>query len=157
MNAARVMRARALRWLELRASVETDSEANKTLWEELKAPREEQAASTPDAQGRCAHENDADVNAARVMRARALRWLELRANAETDGEAHKALWDELKTRREAHGMNTGRAGATTKPACASSGEDNGGAGAPSTAPASVGTPRDGPGTGGAEGGAHRGA
>ena len=30
----------------------------------------------------CAHENDADVNAARVMRARALRWLELRASTD---------------------------------------------------------------------------
>ena len=37
----------------------------------------------------CVHENDADVNAARIMRGRALWWLELRAS--TDGEAHKAL------------------------------------------------------------------
>ena len=104
----------------------------------------------------CAHEADADVNAARVMRARTLRWLELRVRAETDGEAHKALWEELKAKREAHGKNTGGAGATTKPACAPSGHDNGGAGAPSTAPAGAGTPRDGPATDGADGVAPRG-
>ena len=104
----------------------------------------------------CAHENDADVNAARVMRARTLRWLELRANTEADGEAYKALWDELKARRKAHGTNTGGAGATTKPACVPSGQDNGGAGAPSKAPAGAGTPPDGSGTDSAEGRALRG-
>ena len=50
----------------------------------------------------------------------------------------------------------GRAEATTKPACASSGEDNGGADAPSSAPAGAGTPRDGPAAGGLDGGAGRG-
>ena len=50
----------------------------------------------------------------------------------------------------------GRAEATTKPACASSDEDNGGAGAPSSTPAGAGTPRDGPAAGGLDGGAHRG-
>ena len=79
----------------------------------------------------CAHENDADVNAARVMRARTLRWLKLRAGAANDGEAHKALWDELKHAREEAGRkHTGGAGATT--------------------------PRDGPATDGADGGAPRG-
>ena len=79
----------------------------------------------------CAHKGDADVNAARIMRARTRRWLELRANAETDGEAHKALWDELKHAREEAGRkHTGGAGATT--------------------------PRDGPATDGADGGAPRG-
>ena len=104
----------------------------------------------------CAHENDADVNAARIMRGRALRWLKLRANADTDGEAHKALWDELKAKRGAHSKNTGGAGATTKPACAHSGHDHGGAGAPSTALAGTGTPRNSPETDCPEGGVLRG-
>ena len=55
----------------------------------------------------CAHQDDADVNAALIMRGRALRWLELRASADTDGEAHRAVGDELKARREAQGTNTG--------------------------------------------------
>ena len=70
----------------------------------------------------CGHRNDADVNAARVMRARTLRWLKLRANAETDGEAHGGLWDELKTAREEAGRkHTGRAGVITKSASHSPG------------------------------------
>ena len=93
----------------------------------------------------------------RDARAGMLRWLELRANAETDGEAHGALWDELKSAQEEAGRkHTAGAGATTKPACTPSGHDNGGAGAPSTAPAGAGTPRDGPGTDRPEGGALRG-
>lgn len=61
----------------------------------------------------CAHENDADVNAARVMRAQALRWLVLRRMSGADGtdeEAHKARWDEMKTtREETRSKETGRA------------------------------------------------
>ena len=82
----------------------------------------------------CAHRADPDVNAAQVMRQRALRWLALRAMADTEGQAHQALWKELKAARDrARGNDTGRAGAIAKPACAPSGHDNGGAGAPSAA------------------------
>ena len=93
----------------------------------------------------CGHTDDADVNAARIMRGRALRWLALRRTVATDGEAHKALRREIEAARE-RGQSTTPAGAEaiTKPACAAPEQDNGGAGAPSTAPARAGTPRDGP-------------
>ena len=97
----------------------------------------------------CEHENDADVNAARIMRTWALRRLVLHRVSGADEEAHKALCEELKANRgEARNNESGRAEAITKPACAQSGHDNGGAGAPSTGKACAGTPRD------REGGSH---
>ena len=102
---------------------------------------------------RCGHTDDADVNAARIMRAWALRWLALRHTVATDGEAHKALRKEIE---RAKSRTPASAEAITKPACATPEQDNGGAGAPSTAPACAGTPRDGPGTDGPAGAASRG-
>ena len=48
----------------------------------------------------CGRVDDADVNAARVMRQRAGRWLALRSGIESDREAHEALWSEVRTARK---------------------------------------------------------
>ena len=48
----------------------------------------------------CEHKANADVNAGQVLRARALRWLALKAQGLTDGAAKNALWGELRTARK---------------------------------------------------------
>lgn len=105
----------------------------------------------------CGHADDADVNAARIMRGRALRWLALRPTVATDSEAHNALRKEIEAaRKQGRSTTPASAGAITKPACATPEQDNGGAGAPSIAPACAQTPRDGPGTDSPAGTASRG-
>ena len=67
----------------------------------------------------CGRVDDADVNAARVMRQRALRWLGLKSAGHSDREATEMLWKELRTaRRESRRLGADRAEATIKPACA---------------------------------------
>ena len=93
---------------------------------------------------RCAHVDDADVNAAKVMRQRALRWLVLKAAGHSDREATDTLWKELRAaRKESQRWGADRAEATTKPACAveSTRTHNGAAGAASIAPAGSDPPR----------------
>ena len=93
---------------------------------------------------RCAHVDDADVNAAKVMRQRALRWLALKAAGHSDREATETLWKELRAaRKESQRWGADRAEATTKPACAveSTRTHNGAAGAASIAPAGSDPPR----------------
>ena len=79
----------------------------------------------------CTHTDNADVNAGNVLRARALRWLTLRADGLTKGEVNNTLWKELvATRKDC----AGRGEARTKPARTTTGAQrhNGDAGAPST-------------------------
>ena len=93
---------------------------------------------------RCAHVDDADVNAAKVMRRRALRWLALKAAGHSDREATETLWKELRAaRKESQRWSADRAEATTKPACVveSTRTHNGAAGAASIAPAGSDPPR----------------
>ena len=78
----------------------------------------------------CGHRANADVNAGRNLRARALRYLEIKGDGLTDSETHQALWKELAATRK---QCAGDAGASTKPARSAAGaHHNGGAGAPST-------------------------
>ena len=68
---------------------------------------------------RCARVDDADVNAAKVMRQRALKWLALKSVGHSDREATETLWRELRTaRKESKRWGADRAQATAKPACA---------------------------------------
>ena len=80
---------------------------------------------------RCGHTENADVNAAQVLRSRAVRWRELRGEGLTERETNEALWAQLRATRKAC---AGHAGARTKPARTATGakRHNGGAGAPST-------------------------
>ena len=67
----------------------------------------------------CGRADDADVNAARVMRQRTMRWLAVREEAKTDAEATRTLWTELKAACDASSRTGTRcAEAKTKPACA---------------------------------------
>ena len=78
----------------------------------------------------CRHRANADVNAGRNLRARALRYLQIKGDRLTDSETHQALWKELAATRK---QCAGDAGASTKPARSAAGaHHNGGAGAPST-------------------------
>ena len=66
---------------------------------------------------RCARVDDADVNAAKVMRQRALKWLALKSAGHS--EANETLWKALRTaRKESKRWGADRAEATAKPACA---------------------------------------
>ena len=59
----------------------------------------------------CGRVDDADVNAARVMRQRALRWLALKSAGHSDREAAETLWEELRTaRKESKRWGADRAG-----------------------------------------------
>ena len=92
----------------------------------------------------CGRVDDADVNAAKVMRQRALRWLALKSAGHSDREATETLWRELRTaRKESKRWGVDRAEATAKPACAveSTRTHNGAAGAASIAPAGSDPPR----------------
>ena len=82
----------------------------------------------------CRHRANADVNAGRNLRARALRYLEIKGDELTDSETHQALWKELRTaRKRPEAERAGDAEASTKPARSAAGaHHNGGAGAPST-------------------------
>ena len=87
---------------------------------------------------RCARVDDADVNAAKMMRQRTLRWLALKSAGHSDREAAETLWRALRTaRKESKRWGADRVEATTKPACAaiSARTHNGVAGAMSIAPA----------------------
>ena len=102
----------------------------------------------------CGRVDDADVNAARVMRQRALRWLALKCAGHSDREATETLWKQLRTaRKESRRLGADRAEATTKPACAVEGArtHNGVAGATSIAPAGSHPPRLPPDMGKADG------
>ena len=66
----------------------------------------------------CGHTAHADVNAARVMRARARRWLALRATTQTDAQAHVALREELdEARKQRRDTNRSGTEAIAKPPC----------------------------------------
>lgn len=82
----------------------------------------------------CGHRADTDVNAGRNLRARALRYLEIKGDGLTDSETHQALWKELRAaRKRSEAERAGDAEASTKPARNAAGaHHNGGAGAPST-------------------------
>ena len=82
----------------------------------------------------CGHRADADVNAGRNLRARALRYLEIKSSGLTDSETHQGLCKELRAaRKRSEAERAGDAGASTKPARNAAGaHHNGGAGAPST-------------------------
>ena len=92
----------------------------------------------------CGRVDDADINAARVMRQRALKWLALKSAGHSDREAAETLWKALRTaRKESKRWGADRAEATTKPACAaiSTRTHNGAAGTASIAPARSDPPR----------------
>ena len=48
----------------------------------------------------CGRVDDADVNAAKVMRQRALRWLALKSAGHSDREAAETLWKALRSRSQ---------------------------------------------------------
>ena len=107
---------------------------------------------------RCGRTADADVNAASVMRQRAMRWEELRAGTASDKDATDHLWKELREARKrsekTSSGNSTDARARTKPGgkvrC-NVRATNGGAGASSAALARAGTPHQGSETGSGEG------
>ena len=108
---------------------------------------------------RCGRTDDAAVNAASVMRQRALRWLALKSTGQSDREATETLWSELRTaRKESKRQGANRAEATAKPACAAKGTRtyNGAAGAASITPARSDPPRLLPDMGRADGDGQRG-
>ena len=107
----------------------------------------------------CGRVDDADVNAARVMRQRAGRWLALRSGVESDREAHEALWSEVSTaRKDSKRRGVSRTEAIAKPACAAldTRKHNGAAGAASITPAGAKPPRNEPRAGTADWGGARG-
>ena len=107
----------------------------------------------------CGRVDDADVNAAKVMRQRAVRWLALKSAGHSDREAAETLWKALRTaRKESKRWGADRVEATTKPACAVEGASThtGAAGAASIAPAGSDPPRLPSDVGEADGDGHRG-
>lgn len=78
------------------------------------------ACGVPDAvHAACGRVDNADLNAAKVMRQRALRWPALKSTGHSDREASETLWKELRTaRKQSKRWGADRAEATTKPACA---------------------------------------
>ena len=107
----------------------------------------------------CGRIDDADVNAASVMRQRATSWLELKASGHTDRESNETLWKRLRAARtESKRKGADHAEATTKPACVATRTrtHNGAAGAAPIAPARSKPPRLTPDKGTADGNGQRG-
>ena len=107
----------------------------------------------------CGRVDDADVNAAKVMRQRASTWLELKATGLSDREASETLWNKLRTaRRESKRKGADHAEAITKPACVITRPrlHHGAAGAASTASAGPNPPRPASNSGTADGSGPRG-
>ena len=107
----------------------------------------------------CGRVDDADVNAANVMRQRASAWLELKATGLTEREANETVWKILRTARaESKRRGADHAEATTKPACVITRTrmHNGAAGAAPVASARSNPPQPTPSSGTADGNGPRG-